>query len=297
MTRLPPNKGSGHKRRSDKGTWQKTTRDVDAWRLLAQQKYVRMDTLGEWLAPGHAKASEPPSMQEPQSHGGNRQQVPWPSDPRHRMMAVQRIVARWEHRIGVVESWQPYKDQPAWVRLNQRGLEELHLDWPEILWPVDERWLRDDGKNWLSHTHRVNKVRLALARGEIAGIPAQHIWHSEREIELTLPARHPGARLPHKVDGYVILKTEAIWTQSRKNGDVQQTVLPHKTTIALELELTRKRFETYQEIILPDLLRYYDYTVYLATGDAYDVVASARQKTLLTNEERKRIRIIRFDPE
>jgi hypothetical protein len=289
-------KNSNRITRSAEGTWQKKTRDIDAWKFLAQQKYVRLDTLGEYLSPGYVKASKQAESQEPQSRGGNRQQRPWPSDQRHRMMAVQRLVARWQ-RMGVVEIWQPYKDQPAWVRLNQLGLAELHLDWPEILWPLNERWLRDDGKNWLSHTHRVNKMRLALARGEIPGIPAKHTWHSEREIELTLPARHSGVRLLHKVDGYITLEIETTWTRTRTNGNVVQVLLPPQTTIACELELTRKRFGTYQEIILPDLLRFYDYTVYLAIGDAYDAVVSARRKTLLTNEERRRIRILRFEPE
>lgn len=288
MTESVPKKDSNQKQRSDKGSWQKTTRDVDAWWLLAQQKYVRMDTLGEWFALAYAKAQK-----QELSQG---KQVPWPTDHRHRMMATQRLVARWQQRIGVVDIWQPYKDQPAWVRLNQRGLEELHLNWPEILWPVDERWLRDDSKNWLSHTHRVNKARLALARGEIPGIPAQHIWHSEREIEQTLPARHPGVRLPHKVDGYVTLETETTWTRTHAGGNIERTVLPLQTTIGIELELQRKSFEIYQSIIFPDLLRCYDYTIYLATGDAYEAVITARRNLLQTDNERKRIRILRFEP-
>ena len=282
--------------RSDQGTWHKKARDVDGWWLLAQQKYVRMDTLGEWFAPGYARASKPPSPREPLPHGGNRQHTPWPEDPRHRRMAVQRIVARWHYRMGVVETWQPYKDQPAWVRLNRRGLEELHLDWPELFWPLDERWLRDDGKEWLSHTHRVNTIRLALARGEIPGIPAQHVWQSEREIERTFPARTPSIRLPHKVDGSLTLDAETTWTRTLPNGEREHIWLPRQTTIALEVELTRKRFETYQEIIFPDLLRCYDYTLYLATRDAYDAVVSARREMLRSDEERKRIRILSFDP-
>src|SRR5258708_2951095 len=72
---------------------------------------------------------------------------------------------------------------------------------------------------------------------------------------------------------------------------------PSGTTIAFELELTRKNFEVYGHHILPDLLRHYDFALYLATGDAYNAIVSARRDTLSSNEERKRIRIIRFDPE
>jgi len=176
-------------------------------------------------------------------------------------MAVQRLVSRWVRVMRVAELWQPYKDQAAWVRLNRRGLDELHLDWPEIPWSKEE-WLRDDGDEYLSHTHRVNKARLALARGDVPDIPIQHIWQ-----------------------------------QTLKGGEVEEIRLPSGATIAFELELTRKNFEVYGHHILPDLLRHYDFALYLATRDAYNAIVSARRDTLSSNEERKRIRIIRFDPE
>ncbi len=282
--------------RSDLGTWVKTARDTDGWRLAAEQKYVRMDIYGEWFAPGYAKESERPADQGPKKRGGSRKETPWPPDHRHRMMAVQRLVSRWVHVMHMAEVWQPYKDQPPWVRLNRRGLDELHLDWPEIPWP-NEEWLRDDGDASLSHTHRVNKARLALARGDVPDIPVQHIWHSERQIGVTLPLKKPGARLPHKTDGYLELTTDHVWKHTLKGGGVEEIPLPFGTTIGFELELTRKNFEVYGNHILPDLLRHYDFALYLATGDAYNAIVSARRDTLSSNEERKRIRILRFDPE
>src|SRR5437879_4875297 len=100
---------SGQKpRRSDYDTWKKTGRDQDGLLLVAEQKFLRLDTLGEWWAPGYAPAIDGPkspkeSLEQATSsnpsgksaRGGNRMATPWPSDKRHRMMATQRIVSRW----------------------------------------------------------------------------------------------------------------------------------------------------------------------------------------------------------
>jgi len=308
------------KRRSDYGTWKKSGRDQDGMRFVAQQKFVRLDTLAEFFDPGYARAVDPPKQQQEQDpsaeasegpetqpsakkqRGGKRTGQPWPKDTRHRMMAVERIVSRWTDVMGLTETWQPWASQPPWVRIIQPGLEELHLDvdaegepyWTEIPWPDDER-LRDDGHEFLSHTHRINMVRMALARGDVPDIPKKHTWHSEREVEATLPKKVRGVRLPHKTDGYVELEQDWTWQFERKDGDIDIIQLPRGSRIAIEVELSRKRFAAYERFILPDLLKFYDFALYFATKDAYQAVVDARRNSLPTDDLRQRIRILRLD--
>ena len=269
---------------------------------------MRLDTLAEWLAPGYTPAVDLPPSQDtvasPQGkkpRGGRRTGTSWPIDRRHRMMAVQRLARRWVEPMNVAEIWQPFAGQPAWVRINQRGLEELHLDldaqgnpyWTDIPWPEDRR-LRDDGDEYLSHYHRINVVRLALARGDVSEVPTRHTWHSEREIEATLPKKRPGVRLPHKTDGYVELDVDWTWQFVRRDGDIDVISLPRGSRIAIEVELSRKRFEAYEKFILPDLLEFYDFALYFATKDAFQAVVDARRKYLPANDQRRRIRIIQL---
>ena len=296
MTRkIPENHRSGY------GTWKKQTRDDDGLRLVGEQKFVRLDTLCDWFAPGYCQSSNAllSKGQEKTTHGGDRSHTPWPADQRHRMMAVHRIVNRWVVILRCAEKWQPWGDEPPWVRLNARGLAEIgHPDWPEILWPDEEckDRLRDDGKNWLSHTHRINKTRLALARGEIEAVPAHHRWHSEREIEIALPEKVRGSKLPHKTDGSVELLGAHQWTFSHPNGQVETLHFPTGAMIGIEIELSRKAFAVYHEHIFPDLLRHYDAALYLAVGDAYGALLEARKTFLANAVERRRIRILQFHP-
>jgi hypothetical protein len=292
--------------RSDYGTWRKNARDQNGLLLTAEAKYMRMDTLAEWLAPGYAPTADLPSShdvefgaQEKMPRGGKRTGTPWPDDRRHRMMAVQRLVQRWVERMKCAESWQPWAGQAPWVRINQRGLVELHLDcdeqgnpyWTDIPWPEDKK-LRDDGCEYLSHYHRINVVRIALARGDVKEVPTKHTWHSEREIEATLPQKRPGVKLPHKTDGYVELDVDWTWQFERRDGDIDLISLPRGSRIAIEVELSRKGFAVYEQFILPDLLQFYDFALYFATKDAYQAVVEARRKYMQTNDQRRRIRII-----
>ncbi len=310
--------GAQRKRRSDYGTWKKSGRDQDGMLFVAQQKFVRLDTLAEFFAPGYERAVDPPKQHQhdqapsvgdadggsPQpaakkQRGGKRTGLPWPKDTRHRMMAVQRIASHWADPMGFAELWQPWANQPPWVRITQPGLVELHLDvdtegepyWTEIPWPEDKK-LRDDGHEFLSHTHRINMVRMALARGDVPDIPQKHTWHSEREIEATLPKKVRGVRLPHKTDGYVELEVDWTWQFERKDGDIDIIQLPRGSRIAIEVELSRKRFAAYERFILPDLLKFYDFALYFATKDAYQAVVDARRNSLPTNDLRRRIRIL-----
>ena len=74
-----PRKGMGaQSHRSNYGTWKKQTRDDDGLRLVGEQKFVRLDTLCQWFAPGYARA--------PAS-------IPLTIRPRRNMAA---IVLRWD---------------------------------------------------------------------------------------------------------------------------------------------------------------------------------------------------------
>lgn len=146
------------------------------------------------------------------------------------------------------------------------------------------------------HTHRINKARLALARGDVPDFPKQHIWHSEREIELALPEKERGVKLPHKTDGYVELLVAQNWTYPLTH-ETLTLQLPKGARVAIEVELSRKSFEIYEEHVMPQLLQMYDAALYLAVGDAYEAVVKARRTRLTSDEERKRIRIIQFTPE
>lgn len=152
----------------------------------------------------------------------------------------------------------------------------------------------DNGKDRLSHTHRINKARLALARGDVPDFTKQHVWHSEREIEIALPEKERGVKLPHKTDGYVELLVAQSWTYPLTNRIL---TLPKGARIAIEVELSRKSFTIYSEHILPQLLQMYDAALYLTAGDAYDAVVEARKTYLSSDGERKCIRIIQFKPE
>ena len=53
-----------HKRRSDAGSSRFKSRDADIVRFGAEQTFVRYDSAGEYLAPGHTPATtEPPASQ------------------------------------------------------------------------------------------------------------------------------------------------------------------------------------------------------------------------------------------
>jgi len=279
---------------------------MKGWLLITEAKFMRLDTLAEWLAPGYTPMINLPPSQDAEAsteakkpRGGKRTDTPWPVDRRHRMMAVQRLARRWVEPMKVAEIWQPWAGQPPWIRIKQRGLEELHLDrdgagnpyWTEIPWPEDKK-LRDDGGEYLSHYHRIDMVRITLARGGVKEIPSQHTWHSEREIEATLSKKVPRGRLPHKTDGFVELNVDWTWEFTRRDGDIDIILLPRHSRIGIEVELSRKRFEAYEKFIFPDLLQFYDFALYFATKDAYQAIVDARRKYLPTNDQRRRIRII-----
>ena len=177
-------------RRSDYGSYKVTDRDWEGLSLAADMKFVRFDTLGEYWAPGFETANNESQTLEAKderlrNHGGRRINLPWPRESRKRLSAVAQVVSRWEHKMGFAETWQPFAWQPKWVRITELGLFELGLPWAEIPFPERDRLRHDAEHN--SHIHRMNQVRLSLARGDVA-VP-RHRWISEREIEASLPTQ------------------------------------------------------------------------------------------------------------
>ena len=281
--------------RSDYGTYRVTDRDWHGWGLVAEQKFVRFDTLGEWWAPGYAPALEEPSQDDSlplpgKQRGGSRVGTAWPVERRKRLNAVAQIVARWQQKMQVAEIWQPFASQPPWVRMTQTGLRELGFPWAEIPFPARERLLHT--ADHPCHTHRINQIRLSLARGDIHGIPRDYQWHSEREIEASIANREPGTPAPHRPDGYLELLADDAWDIQRSDGSRETLALARGSCIAVEVELSRKDYPRLGTHILPNLLDHYDAVLYFCTKEAYAAVVAARRDYLATNSQRKRIRIL-----
>src|SRR5438034_2424397 len=103
------------KRRIDAGSFRFKSRDADIIRIGAEQTFVRADTLGEYLAPGHTPATaEPPASQLADTTAPVKRA--WPADLRHRLMAVSHLLQKLATR-GYIEVIQPWADQPAWYRV------------------------------------------------------------------------------------------------------------------------------------------------------------------------------------
>jgi hypothetical protein len=280
------------KRRSDAGSFRFKGRDADIIRFIAEQTFVRADTLGEELAPGHTPAvPEPPASQLADRRGPTKR--PWPADVRHRQNAVAKLLRKLSDR-GYLEVIQPWSDQPPWARATALGLRAVGLDWPEIFFPEKyedlEARLRHDSQ-FRSHHHLVNQVRELLARGG-AGVP-KHVWKGERAIELALPPREKDVRRPHKPDGILYLQEPGTWSITTKEGSVVDTVeMKPGQLVGIETECTLKSDRRLAEI-LPDLLKYHDFVWYFCLNATIkQAVADARKQALTTHDERRRVQIL-----
>ena len=91
--------------------------------FVAEQRFVRYDTLGEWLAPSYERAIFEKRLPEAKGNGrgGKRTGLPWPRDYYKRLAAVTRIVDRHWVPMGLAESIHPFSDQPRWVRFDRGG--------------------------------------------------------------------------------------------------------------------------------------------------------------------------------
>ena len=281
-----------HTRRRDAGSSRTTSRDIDILRFGAEQTFVRYDTAGEYLAPGYVPALAKPTPEQLADTTPSAKRA-WPTDLRHRLMAVTRLLNKLEAR-GYVEIIQPWADQPAWFRVTALGLRALGLDWEEIPFPDKyedlEARLRHD-RYFVSHHHLINQVRMLLARGG-ANMPTGHEWQGERAIEIALPPREQGTRRPHKADGLVYLQQDGSWPiYAFDRTQVATVEMKARQMVGIEVETTQKNDKRYQEI-LPDLVAHHDFVWYFCfTPTIRNALADART-TLPLEEQRRRVRLL-----
>ena len=283
-----------HTRRSHFGSSLLTPRDKGGLLLTGEQTYVRYDALGQQFAPDYEPATDvvplglrrPREQREQVEHnvstekpkrGGYRGATAWPTDYRKRIHAVGSVVDRWEKKMGYVKTWRPTLDQPKWVTLTEAGLRRIGLPYSEVDWP------ENDGD--LMHYHHVTMVRLYLARRRTEHIP-KHTWICERELLLRdMTSKWAANDLPTRPDG--VLMVEEDGTMQLANGEI---VPVHRgQEIAIEVELSRKNFASYEHRVFPDHLHRYAAVWYFCAPDAYHAVLTARQHRLKTDEERARI--------
>lgn len=286
------------KRRRDAGSTRLRSRNVDILRFGAEQTFVRFDTIGEYLAPGYTPASAQPSPEQ-RADTSPPTKRPWPTDLRHRLMAVSHLMRRLETQ-SYVEIIQPWADQPAWFRVVSQGLRFLHLEWPEILFPDDYKDLEDrlrHDRQFTSHNHLINQVRLLLARGG-AGVPQQHIWQGERAIEQLLPPREEGKHRPHKADGIVFLQEDGSWpilAADDRTKILATVTMKARQIIGIEVECTLKSDSRLHQII-SDLLDKHDFVWYFCLTDTiYNAVAKARMEAPTPKADRRRLRILKLE--
>jgi hypothetical protein len=284
---------ASHKRRRDAGSRRLKGRDRDLLRLGAEQTYVRFDSAGEFIDPDHAPATKAPPKAQLDDPSPPTKRA-WPRDLRHRLMAVSRLMRKLE-AWGYVEIIQPWADQPAWFRVTTAGLREIGLDWEEIPFPQDyedlEARLRHD-EHFQSHNHVINQVRLLLARGG-AGMPKDHEWRGERQIERALPEREKGVRRPHKADGIIYLNEAGAWPIYSADRERLVGEVPMKATqlVAVEAECSLKSDGRLAEI-LPDLLAHHDFVWYFCLKQPIKEAVMEARKALPTEAERRRVRVL-----
>lgn len=284
--------------RSDWGSYEYTPRDDRGLLLVAEMKFVPYDLLGQWLAPDLAPPIDEPrdetksETKGKKQRGGKRDDVPWPLDRKKRLHAAAELVRRWDEKMDFARRWKPWEHEPTWARINQAGLRNLGLDWPEIEFPTDRHRL-----TLASHTYQVNKRRLYLARGG-SNAPA-HTWISERKLYVD-QVRQQGmdAERAHRPDGVMLLQTDGSYPLTRGEIVIEQISLKKGQTVAIEEELSCKGSERLGKGILPSLLSRYDFAWYFCHDqEVYDTVIAARRDHLRTDDERKRIRILLVEKE
>ncbi len=276
------------KRRSDYGSYDYTLRDNRLQLIVAQQRFVCLDHLGDFADPALQPAIDEPAdeLSSQKKRGGKRKDTAWPRDRKKRLHAIAELVRKWEKKQGFVETWKPWDHEPAWVRINEAGLRNLGIDWNEIPFPEQRKRLLPSG-----HAYQVNKRRLALARGS-ADAPA-HNWICERAILYEQLKQDPNLIRAHRPDGVLLVNADGSFPFKRGDVVLEDIPLKARQRIAIEVELSRKKVARLGEGILPSLLRNYDFTWYFCGNqDVYNTIVAARRDYLQTNEERKRIRIL-----
>src|SRR5882724_5817397 len=142
----------GEKRRSDYESYKYNKLDERLQTLVAQQRFLSLDHLGDFADLALRPAIDEPPDDKPsdasetkKKRGGKRDDVGWPLDRKKRLHAITEIVRRWEQKQRYVETWKPWEHEPAWVRINEVGLRNLGLPWNEIPFPEERKRLLPTG--------------------------------------------------------------------------------------------------------------------------------------------------------
>ena len=185
--------GSARRRRSDKGSIKITERDVAVLTFIGQQYAVRTDQLARLLkGPGQGVLSE---------------------------SATRAVLSRWE-KAGLTASRKVIADEPKFVWLTRRGLDEVGLDF----------------KPWtptavsLAHIYWTNQVRI-----HSEGRHPRAMWRSERELRKGRMMQSIGTTPNHEVDAEIHLP---------------------EGVVAVEVELTAKSVERRRSIMAEVARRY-----------------------------------------
>ena len=137
----------------------------------------------------------------------------------------------------------------------------------------------------LNHLYHITQVRLELARS--THVP-RHTWISERAIAATYSQKMAGDTLPHLPDGALELDEDAVVSMGRNSS----LSLKRNDRIAVETELSRKKFARLDEILL-SLLENYSGVWYFCTSKPYDAVMVTKHS--LTQAQQQRIRVLHLD--
>ena len=185
--------GIARKERSDKGSIKITERDLSVLRFIGEQYAVRQDQLARLL-----KRPDLGSLSD---------------------SATRAVIARWE-RAGLTESRKVIADEPRFVWLTRRGLDEVGLAF--------KRWVPTAAS--LAHIFWTNQVRIHTEERH----PSSS-WRSERELRKGRAMQLISDQHCHQVDAEIILR---------------------EGVVAVEVELTSKSVDRRRSIMAEVAKRY-----------------------------------------
>src|SRR6266700_1459111 len=158
---------------NDKGSIQFNDRDRRVLPWIGEQSAARLDQVQTLLGLESGRGAKEPGMISEN--------------------ATRLVVNRWK-RAGLVEYKKMTVEDPAWIWLKARGLQELNLPY--------KLYIPTLGK--LDHLFAINEVRLFLEDTYPAGV-----WTCERALR-SGSLRTSGRKFPHLPDGIYALNQERI---------------------------------------------------------------------------------------
>ena len=185
--------GIARKERSDKGSIKLTERDLSVLRFVGEQYAVRQDQLARLLKR--------------------------PADGALSDSATRAVLARWE-KAGLTDSRKVIADEPKFIWLTRRGLDEVGLDF--------KPWVPTAAS--LTHLFWTNQVRMHAEDRH-----PQSVWRSERELRKGRVVQSISATQAHEVDAEIHLP---------------------EGVVAVEVELTPKSVERRRSIMAEVTERY-----------------------------------------